>query len=87
MALEKTRAKFNDQEEEAQNNFSGPDLEAKLAEIRSEKQKELDRIKNEAEAAGRQAEVALREQHEDKFFKEKEALLAKDEERKRAMLK
>ena len=86
LAAVKTREKFGDMEDEATETLTGEALDARLAALRAEKQDELDRIKSESEANGRQAEITVREQQEERFYQEKEALLAKDEQRKKAML-
>ena len=78
VGLEKIRAKFQALEEEAEQDATGPALSDRLAALAQEKKAALEQIKSDSDLKGRQAEVSTRERLEEKFFKEKEELLAKD---------
>lgn len=84
--VDKEQVRFRDLEDDAHAELSGDALTRKLAELQGEKRLELDNIKQEADGTAREAEVRLREAKEEQFFKEKEALVLKDHQRKRAML-
>ena len=84
--VEKAQVHFRDMEDDAHAELSGDALTGKLSELKGKRQRELDRIKQEADTTAREAEVRLREAKEEQFFKDKEALVLKDHQRKRAML-
>lgn len=73
-------------EDDAHAELSGNALTERLDQLQREKQLSLDSIKREAETNAREAEVRLREAQEERFFKDKEALVLKDHQRKKAML-
>lgn len=75
--LEKAQARFKDMEDDAHAELSGNALTEKLDELQREKQLALDSIKRESDVKAREAEVRLREAEEEKFFKDKEALVLK----------
>jgi hypothetical protein len=84
--LEKAKARLQDLEDDAQAELAGDVLADRLDELQRGKHLELEKIKRAAEVKAREAEVKLREAEEEKFFKEKEALVLKDHQRKRTML-
>ena len=73
-------------EDDAHAELAGGALTDRLDELQRGKNLELEKIKRAAEVKAREAEVKLREAEEEKFFKEKEALVLKDHQRKRTML-
>jgi hypothetical protein len=84
--VEKAQVHFRDMEDDAHAELSGDALTEELSELKGKKQLELNKIKQEADTTAREAEVRLREAKEEQFFKDKEALVLKDHQRKRAML-
>ena len=84
--LEKAKARYKDLEDDAHAELSGEALTNKLDELQLEKQHGLGQVQREHEAKAREDEVRLRQSEEEKFFKEKEDLVRKDHQRKRALL-
>ena len=76
--LEKAKAHLQDLEDDAHAELTGDALTARLEELQRGKQLELEKIKRAAEVKAQEAEVKLHETEEEKFFKEKEALILKD---------
>lgn len=73
-------------EDDAHASLTGEELTNKIDDINLEKQQELDQLEHDLEEKAREDEIRMREELQGIFFQDKEALVLKDHQRKRAML-
>lgn len=80
------KSKFKDDEADAIANLGGTDLADRLDELKAKREQALKENKRKMENKAADDELKLREAKENDFYKEREALILADNQKKRAMI-